>query len=133
MNNPTMTTDELNTLDTLLTEAGVMTTGDLLDKLSYDTRQAIQSDLIAAQPKTAEELAYFDAENDLSTALDKAHQAATKALDSQDAVDLADAAFAFECAATAARTFAQAMFVRDAAFKLSDEYRAQLLAKGESE
>lgn len=75
---------------------------------------------------TVEETVYFDAEHDLTAALAKAATAATKALDSQEAEDLADATFRFECAHAAARVYEQAKWAMDKAFKLSDEYLAQV-------
>lgn len=71
------------------------------------------ADLDATEPVTITyltdvEQAYIDADCDLSIALELASEAATKALDSADATELADATFAFEVATAAARTFAQA-------------------------
>lgn len=122
--------NELNELNILLNEATVTTIPDLLDKLSPDTIQAIRADLIAAQPLTGEEQAFFAAEHNLSVALRQAATAAQRALNGQEATALADAVFHFEVAHAAARKLEQATWVRDTAFKLTAEYRAQQAAKG---
>lgn len=124
-----MNQTELNELDALLKEVQTMTTGDLLDYLSPDTIRAIQADLDNRPPLTAEEQAFFDAEHDMTCAIQKTAEASHKALHSWDATDLADATFRFECAHAAARKLGQAEVQMNKAFRLTDEYKAQQAEK----
>lgn len=87
------------------------------------------ADSIAEQVRpelTAEEQAFFDAEHDLTAALTRAHDAATKALKQQvNHFLLDDASHAFALAAGFARTYHKEKGNMDKAFKQSDEYKAQ--------
>lgn len=107
-------------------EPDELTTEEVLARLAEEDIADPISDLPVLTP---EEARYFDTQHDLSAAIQKATKAATKALGSWNATDLSDAGFAFECAAARARIAAQAEYARDAAFKLTEEYRAQQ-AKG---
>ncbi|MBT9173473.1 MAG: hypothetical protein DDT21_01874 [Syntrophomonadaceae bacterium] len=109
----------------LMQQVGVMTPGDLLGYLSPETLNAMAADWAARPPQTAEELAYFDAEAKLETAIQKAAEAASKALSSQWASDLNQASTTFAVAADAKKAADQAKWLMDAAFRLSDEYRSQ--------
>jgi hypothetical protein len=118
--------NELNELNTLIEG---MTVGELMDKLSADTLTAVRSDLIAAQPLTTEEQAYFDAEHDLTCAIQKAADAARVALDSQDSYDLHKTSRYFDAASVRAKLLADAQARMQSAFRVTDEYAAQVEAQ----
>ena len=91
-----MTHDELNDLDTLLAEASITGLTDLLDKMNPEALHAIRSALIANQPMTEEERAYWDAHQSYDWALQNASQASYTALDTQTAADLHRASARFD-------------------------------------
>lgn len=131
-----MNQDELNDLDTLLAEAGVTGLTDLLDKMNPDALHAIRSALIANQPMTEEEQAYFDAHHDYDCALQNASQASYTALNTQTAADLSEAGWRFTLASEAAEKMDAAKRAMDAAFALTPAYAKQQAAKagkGETE
>ena len=124
-----MTPNELNDLDTLLAEAGITGLSDLMDKMTPDALHAIRSALIANQPKTEEEQAYWAAHQCYDWALQDASQASHTALDTQTAADLYKAARDFNEASEWADLVADAEARMKAAFALTPAYAAQQAAK----